>query len=98
MAIHVDDMVVPGKKVDGDDLRKRLNKLFLANGLGGLSHYVGCTFERGREVVTMTVPQLAYIERPLDRFVITASSPIPAYPTVELRPREAEEDECGRRI
>lgn len=43
----------------------------------------------------MTVLQLAYIERFLVRFDITASSPIPAGPAVELMSREAEEEDCS---
>ena len=93
MAIHVDDMVVAGKKDDCDKLRKYLNEAFPLNDLGNLNHYVGCTFERNRDSGDMTISQRGCIERLMVKFDIETSSPIPACPTVELRPRQEGEEE-----
>lgn len=96
MAIHVDGMVLAGMKMDCDGLREYRNKYFLVNDVGNLNNYAGCMFERDRKFGTITVSQLACIERLLIRSDFTASSRIPAFPIVELRPSEAEVEDCSR--
>lgn len=61
-----------------------VNKSFPINDLDDFEQHVGHTFVYDRKLGTMTVSQLACIERLLARFDIIVSRFIPAYPTAEL--------------
>lgn len=78
MATYVDGMVVAEDKADCDKLREYLIKSFPVNDLIDLKHRVGCMLECNRKLGSMTVSQLASIDRLLLRIITTASSPIPA--------------------
>ena len=90
LAVHVDEMIVAGNSADCDRLHKHLNKRFPTNNLGNLTHYTGCTFKRDRERRTITICQEAYIERLLERFDVTKSSPLPAAPYADSSRRKGE--------
>lgn len=94
MTIHVNDIVVAGTKAEFDGLREHLNKSSPINNLRNLKHFVGYAFDWDRRLGTMIVLQFACIERLLVRVDITAeSNSFPACRVVELRPRQAEEEE-----
>jgi len=91
LAVHVDDMIIAGKKADCDRLRDSLAKTFPTKNLGELSWYMGCLFERDRIKGTLKISQPAFVDVMLERFNVQSESPLPACPTVELSPRSDDE-------
>ena len=94
LAAHVDDMVLACKGAkECESLRAFLSESFPTNNLGKLRYYTGCSFKRDKQRGTLTISQAACVNKLLERFNITTTSPIPASPSNYLRPREETEAE-----
>ena len=92
IAVHVDDMIVAGNKLDCDWLRSALSEAFPVNNLGPLNWYTGCAFERNRRRGTIKIHQTAFIDSIINRFSVTTTRSTPADPNIVLRAKEAEEE------
>lgn len=92
MVVHVDDMIVVGNRQDCGDLWGALARVFPTNNFGELAHDMGCSFERNMNAGTIKMSQAWFIDAIVDRFDVSTSGPIPAYPCVTLSPKSEHED------
>ena len=88
---HVDDIMVGSDSGSVKWLVSKLNKSFKTNHLGELSHYSGCTFTRNKKDGTLLMHQRACIERLVDKFDVTSTSPNPSCTSASVRPKEVNE-------
>ena len=63
LVVHVDDVLVSGKKEVCDKLHRPLRKIFLTESFGELKWYLGYTVERDWQQGSVTINQPAMIEQ-----------------------------------
>ena len=63
LVVHVDDVLVSGKKEACDKLHHPLRKIFLTEKFGELKWYLGCTVERDWQQGSVTINNSAMIEQ-----------------------------------
>ena len=87
LAVHVDDMVVAGTRVEVNKLLVTLNKDFKTNDHGKLSFFTGCTITQDTEKGLTSISQNTFLETLARRFDVTTTSPYPASPCANLGAR-----------
>ena len=87
LAVHVDDMVVVGTRVDVNKLLVMLNKDFETNDLGELSFFTGCTITQDTEKGLTSISQKTFIETLARRFDVITTFPYPTSPCTNLGAR-----------
>ena len=92
LAVHVDDMIVAGRKLSCEWLRIALSEKFPVNNLGPLNWYTGCAFERDRRNGTIKIHQTAFIDSMLERFSVPSSSSTHTDSNAVLRAKTEEEE------
>ena len=69
VCVHVDDLAVTASdKETFDAFNAQLKKEFPVNGMGDLSWYLGCAFERDKMEGTMKMTQAAFVDSLVDNF------------------------------
>ena len=74
LVVHVDDILVSGKKEACDELHHTLNENFPTENLGELKWYLGCAAERDWQGASVTIKRPAMIDTLTKRFSVTAQS------------------------
>ena len=74
LVVHVDDIVVSGKKEACEELHHTLNEIFPTENLGELKWYLVCAVERDWQGGSVTVKQPAMTDTLIKRFNVTAQS------------------------
>ena len=90
----MDDLIVTCETRCGINLRAFLQQSFPTKDLGNLSYYVVCEYVRNRSLGTLKMTQTIYIDRLVEKFGVTTSSPTPALSSVSLSPRQGTEVPC----
>ena len=93
VVVHVDDILLAGKKDRCDRLYSDLKLMVPINNLGELSWYTGCSLKRDRSHVLPTISQQAFIEMMLDQFGTHTTSSTPACTSARLNEFNANEPE-----
>lgn len=89
LATHVDNMIIAGSSTDRDRLHECLNECFQTKKKNGnLTHDTGGSLKRERRKDSIVVSQEACIDRVLERFKLTMTSPVPAAPYLGTSCRE----------
>ena len=74
LVVHVDDILVSGKKEACDELHHALNGNFPTESLGELKWYLGCAVERDWQQGSVAIKQPAMVDTLTKRFHVTTQS------------------------
>ena len=85
LVVHVDDTTIAATKEITDSVVAHLNKRFPTKLLGEVTRCIGSEYKRDRQKGTMEILQTQLIRNAVERFGIMNASPIPAYPSLDLR-------------
>ena len=86
LVVHVDDILVGGKKDACDELHSILNQKFPTTNLGEVHWYMGCAVERDWEENSIKLSQETFVRTLLKRFGVIHRESTPASPTADLGP------------
>ena len=86
LVVHVDDILVSGKKEASDELHYTPNKNFPTENLGELKWHLECAVERDWQQGSVTIKQPATIDTLTNRLNVTAQYDTPAFTVADLRP------------
>ena len=94
VCVHVDDQAVTAKdKMTFDALCAQSKDELPVNGMGDLSSYLGCAFERDKMEDAMKMTQTAFVDSLVDRFDIQYETQTPTCVEFDLGPKRIHEKE-----
>ena len=95
VVMHVDDILFGGARSVSEEVVAALNDVFPTKHLGEVAWYMGSEYRRDRTAGTLEISQTIFIRSVIDRFHVSRSSSIPAFPSVDLRAVSDEESAEG---
>ena len=96
LVVHVDDILVSGKKEACDELHHTLNENFPTENLGELKWHLGCAVERDWQQAKVTIKQPAMIDTLINRSNVTPQSDTLASTVTDLEPTTVDDTVVDR--